>query len=241
MNYEVIIRKAAQKFYHYGGDWELYTDAAERFKNALTLKLYDYTEREGKLIFLYEIWKNIREEYDKHLKGCRYKNEPEKCDDNIKFATYLLFTEQEIKELNSEFDFAILRPEVNIDLVHSNLKLLAKFPTVGAIYRRAVEKLNQKLDERSVLDDLRLCYETLLKEILSNTKSIENQNSALGDHLKSLKISKELTNMIIKLHDYYGTYQNTYVKHNDAVNPKETDMIVNLTSSIIHFLINNRT
>lgn len=238
MNYDLIIRKAAQKFYQYG-DWWKYTDAPEKFKNDLSLKLFDYTYREGKLIFLYEVWKNIQVEYDKHLTVCRHKDQPEKCDDNFRFASYLLFTEQEIKALNSGFDFAILRPEVNIDLVQDNLKLLAKFPNIGAIYQRAIEKLNQKLDERSVLDDLRLCYETLLKEILSNNMSLEKQSSALGKHLKALSVSKELTNMILKLHDYYGTYQNTYVKHNDSVNPKETDMIVNLTSSIIHFIINN--
>jgi hypothetical protein len=240
MNYETIIRKAAEKFYQYG-DWSQYTDAPERFKSDLSLKLYDYSDNEGKLIFLYEVWKNIQIEYDDHLKDCRHKEHPEKCDDNLRFATCLLFTEQEIKELNSEYNFAILRPEVNVDLVHDNLKLLSEYPGVGTIYQRAIEKLNQKLDERSVLDDLRLCYETLLKEVLSNTKSIENQNSDLGNYLQQLSVSKELTNMILKLHDYYGKYQNTFVKHNDSVNPKETDMIVNLTSSIIHFIINNRT
>ncbi len=45
--------------------------------------------------------------------------------------------------------------------------------------------------------------------------------------------------MFNTLIDYYGKYQNTYVKHNDNVNEDEIDAIFDLTSIFLRFIIKN--
>lgn len=72
---------------------------------------------------------------------------------------------------------------------------------------------------------------------MNNDKSLENQTSELGKYLKDLNVSSQCRNMFKTLSDYYGNYQNTFIKHYDNVNSKEVDFIVNLTSSLIYFLI----
>lgn len=82
----------------------------------------------------------------------------------------------------------------------------------------------------------------LLKNILSNEKSLENQLSALGEYIQNKGGSKELGNMFQKLVEYYSKYNNTYVKHNDNIIEEEVEFIFEITSSFMkHFIrINNR-
>lgn len=50
-------------------------------------------------------------------------------------------------------------------------------------------------------------------------------------------MSIEVINMFNKLLDYYGKYQNNYVKHNNSIKPDEIDFIIDLTSTFMKFLI----
>ena len=43
--------------------------------------------------------------------------------------------------------------------------------------------------------------------------------------------------MVQKIIDYYTKYQNSHVKHNDAVNINEIEYVIELTSVIMKFLI----
>ncbi len=43
--------------------------------------------------------------------------------------------------------------------------------------------------------------------------------------------------MFVKLVDYYTKYQNSYVKHNDAVIEEEVEFIFELTSSFMKHLV----
>ena len=97
--------------------------------------------------------------------------------------------------------------------------------------------LENEIFERNLLDNLRLSFEILLKNLLGNNKSLENQLSELGNFLRFKNVSTELKNMIVKLIDYYTKYQNTYVKHNDTVNEKEIEFIFEYTTSLMKFLI----
>lgn len=82
---------------------------------------------------------------------------------------------------------------------------------------------------------MRLSLELLVKQILGNGKSLENQTSELGTKLSGYHT--EIRNLVIKTVDYLCKYQNHYVKHNDAVNPEEIDYIIEQTSATINFLI----
>ena len=64
-------------------------------------------------------------------------------------------------------------------------------------------KHKAKVLERNLLDDLRLSLESLLKEILGNGKSLENQKDELGRFLKEREGSPELRNMFQSMLAYY--------------------------------------
>lgn len=237
---EDLIKDEANNFYIYKA-WQQYDDTPTGFKDALELQLYNHNNSTSKLLYLYEVLKLIREEYERHLKHCRHKEEPLECQQNKEWLKMIYYTEQIIETLNPEFDFQILRPELNIDLIHENLKKLSDYPDSAKLYQSALAKLNEGVNERNVLDDLRLSYELLLKEILSNNKSLENQDAELGKFLKEQDVSTECRNMFQTLNNYFRNYNNTYIKHSDKVQSKEVDLIVNLTSSLINFAINNST
>lgn len=104
------------------------------------------------------------------------------------------------------------------------------------LYVEALQKHKAGVYHRNALDDLRLALEKLVQTILGNGKSLENQLSAIGQFIKSKGGSKELANMFEKLIDYYTKYQNTYIKHDDAVPTEEVELLLELTSSFMkHF------
>lgn len=109
-------------------------------------------------------------------------------------------------------------------------------PDVKKLYVEALQKHSAGVYMRNALDDLRLALELLLQEILGNGRSLENQIPAVGQFVKTKGGSKELSNMLEKLIDYYGKYQNTYVKHDDSVPNEEAELVLELTSSFMkHF------
>lgn len=104
-------------------------------------------------------------------------------------------------------------------------------------YKSAIEKYESKKYERNILDDMRLSFELLLKELLKNQKSLENQKKILGAALKENNISAEIRNLITKVIDYYIKYQNDKVKHDDNSNKLEIEYIIEQTSVLMKFLI----
>ncbi len=91
--------------------------------------------------------------------------------------------------------------------------------------------------DRNVLDDLRLALETLLHDLLGNHKSLENQLQPLGAFIKERDGSPELTNMFVKLIEYYAKYQNTYVKHDNAVVEQEVGFMFEVSSCFMRHLV----
>lgn len=65
--------------------------------------------------------------------------------------------------------------------------------------------------------------------------------SALGLFVESAGGSVQFSNMFMKLIDYYTKYQNTYIKHDDAVNEDETEFVFELTSSFMRYVIRLNT
>lgn len=95
----------------------------------------------------------------------------------------------------------------------------------------------KKGDLRHGLDDMRLALELLLKHLLSNEKSLENQNSDLGAYLKKVGISKEISNTFIQIKGLYERFQNNNVKHDDNINPKEVEYIFQQTLCFMNLLL----
>jgi hypothetical protein len=122
-------------------------------------------------------------------------------------------------------------------ITEETLHWLSDFPESNKLYDEALTKYSNGIYNRNALDDLRLSLEKLIQSILGNTKSLENQLGELGAFITSRKGSKELMNMFVKLIEYYTKYQNTYVKHDDAVIETEISIILELTSSFMKYVI----
>ena len=224
----------SQSFGKYAG-WGASKKAS--FERDLRVELGRLKEKEDKLVFLYRTRKNTDQELKAHLSKCTWSGEGT-CPEELAWRKMIFFTEQEIKYLYPEFEYTMMRPHVNTSLVNENIKKLENHPEAAKAYLSAIEKFNQGALERNLLDDLRLSLELLVKSILGNNKSLENQKDLLGTFLKTKNVSKEARNMYSTLIGYYTNYQNSYVKHNNNVQRAEVDLMINLTSSFMNFLIN---
>ncbi|AUC84768.1 hypothetical protein CW731_05430 [Polaribacter sp. ALD11] len=137
--------------------------------------------------------------------------------------------------LNTESD------KVNEMLIDETRHWLHGFDDSLKEYNSALEKFKNSIFERNLLDDLRLSLELLVKQILGNDKSLENQLGALGTFIKDNNGSKELGNMFQKLVEYFTKYQNSYVKHDNKVIEEEIEFILEITSSFMkHFIRMNK-
>ena len=107
-------------------------------------------------------------------------------------------------------------------------------PAAQKVYKDGMDKYAEGQYERNVLDDVRLSLELLVKQLLGNDKSLENQKQELLGRLKSFH--GEIRNYIWNTINYLSDYQNHYVKHNDAVRQEELEFIIEQTSAVINFL-----
>ncbi|MCA5005668.1 hypothetical protein [Sphingobacterium bovistauri] len=114
---------------------------------------------------------------------------------------------------------------------------LHQFPDAEKLYNSGVEKIEKGVYERNALDDLRLSLELLLKAILGNAKSLENQRAAITELFKNKQVSPQLANMFWTLIEQYSKYQNENVKHNDKIQVKEINFVLDLTNSFMKHLV----
>ena len=130
-----------------------------------------------------------------------------------------------------------LGAEVNKELIEQTRHWLATFPEALDLFNQALDKYSSKLFIRNLLDDLRLSLEKLVQLLIGNSKSLENQLSTVGSFVKERGGSSELSNMFVKLVDYYCKYQNTYIKHDDAVIEEELEFVIEITAAFMkHFV-----
>lgn len=126
---------------------------------------------------------------------------------------------------------------LNETLIEETRHWLDSFPNVLELYLQAIHKYEHGIFSRNLLDDLRLSLELLLKAIFKNDKSLENQMDNIGGFVKSTGGSKEFSNFFSKLIDYYAKYQNTYIKHDDAVVDEEIEFVFEISSSLMRQII----
>ena len=123
------------------------------------------------------------------------------------------------------------------ELIQTTKHWLSGHPTAMKQYESALSKYEGGIFERNTLDDIRLSFELLVKDLLDNEKSLENQIGGICGILDKCGTSVELKNMVQKIIDYYTKFQNNHVKHDDAVNENEIEYVIELTSVIMKFLI----
>ena len=126
---------------------------------------------------------------------------------------------------------------LDILVITETKQLLDDYPEVKRHYESALIKYQTQIFERNLVDDLRFSFEQLLKEILSNDRPLEKQQDALCKFLKAHGISDSLNSMYNTLRDYYCSYQNVHVKHNDRINRTEVEFIIEQTSIMMKLII----
>lgn len=144
----------------------------------------------------------------------------------------------EIKKIKQDI---ILYPKgakiLDEKLVNDALDWLIEYPKIYEKYRLAISYIDNKGKERIVLDNLRFSFEQLLREILNNKKSLENQKEELGKFIKSQIQSNEISNLFWKVYDFYLKYQNENVKHSDNINKNEVEFMLYQTGILIRFIL----
>ncbi len=81
------------------------------------------------------------------------------------------------------------------------------------MYNHALEKYRGGVFERNVLDDLRLALELLLREVLGNDRSLENQIPLLGGY-GAMKKMLTIVAVLLVLAAAYFIWPTPYRYHN---------------------------
>lgn len=105
------------------------------------------------------------------------------------------------------------------------------------LYKKAIDGFQKQQDYRHAMDDLRLSLELLLKEILSNDKSLENQEKDLNAYLGRGGISKEIIVGITGEMKALGRYFNEHEKHKDDIKIDDINCVVHGVSNIMHIVM----
>lgn len=157
-----------------------------------------------------------------------------------KFAEAFKLSNVKMKIIKDNDEYCIL--PINTEfldspLVFDNLYWLNAYKDVKNHFEKSLKFERKENYYRNIVDELRLSLELLLKKMFSNEKSLENQKSNLGDYFKSNNISTSISNMYIKLFDYYTLYNNDNAKHDDKINNVEIDYLIYLTGTFIRFIM----
>lgn len=91
---------------------------------------------------------------------------------------------------------------------------------------------------RNLLDDLRLALEMLLRDMLGNKKSLENQKQILLPWLQQRGLHQQVVNMYDSLlFGHYAAYQNDAVKHGEKYSNEEVEFMIYLTGTFMRLLL----
>lgn len=128
--------------------------------------------------------------------------------------------------------------ELQQDLISETFYWIGNFPKVKNRFERAVSLFNDRSDQNDCVNNLRLTLELLVKRILNNDKSLENQLGEIGKYQEQLGISLEIRNAFNRTLDCFNKYQNNRVKHDTRINSEhEVEFMFGLTMIFIRMLI----
>lgn len=125
-----------------------------------------------------------------------------------------------------------------VDNVTKLEHFLDNYPLAKKQYEQALEKKSVGIYNRNMLDDLRLSFELLVKQIINTKQSFGNLKGEIGGFLKKNNVSEEITTLINgTIFGFFKPYLNENVKHNDNFNFVEIDLVFNQVTSVMLFLI----
>lgn len=117
---------------------------------------------------------------------------------------------------------------------------LSNYPKVAKSFEQALEiyMKGERGNYRNLFDNLRFALEQLLKCILGNKKSLENQEQPLLKWIKVHGIHQQVANMYKQLlFGPYRIYQNQAVKHGEEYSEKEAEFMIYLTGTFMRLLL----
>jgi len=125
-------------------------------------------------------------------------------------------------------------------VVNDVLAWLENYPEIAKEFEQAL-KIYMDGDSgkyRNLLDNLRHALEQLLKEVLHNKNSLENQKKELLSWLNQRGIHQQVVNLYCQLvFGQYSQYQNDAVKHGDAFSEREIEFMIYLTGTFMRLLL----
>lgn len=130
-------------------------------------------------------------------------------------------------------------------IVEETLEWLEEHPEVAKHFEEALRICLARDQEkyRNLLDNLRFAIEQLLRSVLNNRKTLENQKEALLRWLEQHGVHKQIINMYQTLLSQFSQYQNDAVKHAESYSPSEIEFMIYLSGTFMRLLlqINNQT
>ncbi len=154
--------------------------------------------------------------------------------------------------LTPHFEFSIARRGKSVTIYPAGVKTLddgivndvlgwlSEYPKVAEPFERALEMYmkSDKNNYRSLFDNLRFALEQLLKRILGNEKSFENQEQPLLSWIKAHGAHQQVANMYRHLlFGPYRIYQNKAVKHGEEYSENEAEFMIYLTGTFMRLLL----
>jgi hypothetical protein len=129
-------------------------------------------------------------------------------------------------------------------LVNDNLAWLQDYPeSIKAFEQALYIYLNgDKPKYRNLIDNLRVAIEQLLRKVLLNKKSLENQSKELEVWLDKHGVQKQIRNLFGQfLFGSYAILQNDVAKHGDVVLlAEEVEYLIYLTGTFMRLIIQLR-
>lgn len=165
--------------------------------------------------------------------------------DYVVFEDKRSLFEKKINEYLDSFDikFLFLKGQIitadfvaNQPTVTEVLEWIDLYPDAAKAYRAALKKLSNKEDTRNAIDDMRLALESLIRDIMGTTKTLENQIQPIGSALKNKGVLPQAVTLITTMLNHYAKYQNDNVKHHDKVDVNDSELIVNMTAIIMKYI-----
>jgi hypothetical protein len=124
--------------------------------------------------------------------------------------------------------------------IEDNLAWLEKYPDAARPFQAALRLYSRKdpSNFRNLLDNLRVSVEQVLKAVLNNQRSLENQKEEFLRWLSAHDAHSQIRNMY---HDLlfgkFAQYQNDAVKHNeDKYTVAEVEFMIYLTGTLLRFI-----
>jgi len=159
---------------------------------------------------------------------------------------------QEVFDASSQIELRVVRKNTRIDLypkgaklldetvVNKTLAWLCRYPKVLSHFDNALKTYLSKdaAKYRNLLDDLRKAIEELLRKVLHNRKSLENQTKPLMKWLEEKGIHPQVRNLYGQLlFGPYSAYQNEAVKHGDEWSEDDLEFIIYLSATFMYYLL----